>query len=353
MDKMHTMSGLTGRILTLFFMSFSSCRAEEPEWKWDLQTSGVETSIRALCAVDEEVCWFGTAKGRIGRTVDGGKTWKRFVVAGAEEVEFRDVEAFDENRCLAMSVGEGTASRIYRTINGGGDWNLVFQNKAPKGFFDGMAFWDEKNGILAGDPVDGHLVILRTVDGGASWREVEATPKMKEGEHAFAASGTHLAVAPGGHVWVGSGGSVARIFHSKDFGENWSILETPMIAGEDSTGIFSLTFKDSRHGFAVGGDYIKEAEGERNAFSTSDGGESWTLLKRDNDLSVFSFRSCVRYLRDPKRVIVVGPDGCDVSRDDGKTWTSFGDQGFHTFSVGGSLKAIWAAGSEGRIGRLK
>ncbi|MFT6862642.1 MAG: photosystem II stability/assembly factor-like uncharacterized protein [Akkermansiaceae bacterium] len=353
MSFTNRLAGRLGRILAILSMSLSSSMARESQWKWDLQKSGVETSIRALCAVDETTCWFGTGKGTIGRTVDGGQTWKRFVVEGAEEVEFRDVEAFDARRCLAMSVGEGAASRIYQTIDGGETWKLAYQNKAPQGFFDGMAFWDEKNGILAGDPVDGGLVILRTADGGASWRAIDSMPKMKEGEHAFAASGTHLAVARGGHVWVGTGGRVARVFYSQDFGGNWSILETPMIAGEASTGIFSLAFKDARHGFAVGGDYTKEAEGERNAFATSDGGKSWTLLKDDDGLSVFSFRSCLRYVRDPKRVIVVGPDGCNVSYDEGKTWASFGDQGFHTISVGGSLQATWAAGSDGRIARLK
>ena len=125
-----------------------------------------------------------------------------------------------------------------------------------------------------------------------------------------------------------------------------------MIAGEDSTGIFSLAFKDALHGFAVGGDYTKEEEGERNAFTTSDGGKSWTMPTKKHSSSVFSFRSCVRYVPDSKQVIVVGPDGCDVSQDEGKTWKPFGDQGFHTFSVGKG-KTIWAAGSEGRISRLR
>lgn len=341
------------RVFACLSLSMGTGQGDELKWQWEGQASGVEMSIRALCAVDEMTGWFGTGKGTIGRTSDGGKTWKLFVVKGAEELEFRDVEAFDAERCLAMSVGEGGASRIYRTVDGGKNWKLVFQNEAAEGFFDGMAFWDEKNGILAGDPVDGRLVILKTSDGGESWKAIEETPKMKEGEHAFAASGTHLTVAPGGHVWVGSGGTVARVFHSRDFGKTWSILETPMIAGEDSTGVFSLAFRDALNGFAVGGDYTKEAEGGRNAFITSDGGKSWEPLKGDNDGSVFPFRSCVRYAGDSKRVIVVGPEGCDVSRDHGKSWRSFGKEGFHTFSVGGGLKAVWAAGSEGRIARLR
>ncbi|MDA7881204.1 hypothetical protein N9A94_02775 [Akkermansiaceae bacterium] len=347
------MAGWFGGFLIFFLVSLLSLFGEVRQWEWEFQESGVATSIRALCAVDEKVCWFGSAKGTIGRTVDGGETWTRFVVEGAEEVEFRDVEAFDADRCVAMSVGEGTASRIYRTTDGGKIWKLVFQNKAPKGFFDGMAFWDEKNGILAGDPVDGQLVILRTSDGGASWSEIKGTPKMKEGEHAFAASGTHLSVAPGGFVWVGSGGSVARVFHSRDFGKTWTTFQTPMISGKDSTGIFSLAFGDPLHGFAVGGDYTREAEGDRNAFSTSDGGKSWTLLEGDDGLSVFTFRSCIAYAANHQGLIAVGPDGGSVSRDGGKSWASFGKQGFHTLSVGGNPEGIWAAGSEGRLARLK
>ena len=340
------------RMLMLSFFAPCFSHADGLQWSWEGQSSGVNTSIRALCAVDEKVCWFGTGKGMIGRTVNGGKSWSLIRVEGAEEVEFRDVEAFDAKRCIAMSVGEGTSSRIYRTVDGGENWDLVFQNNAPRGFFDGVAFWDEENGILAGDPVDGQLVILRTSDGGASWTRVDSAPGMEEGEHAFAASGTHLAVAKSGHVWVGSGGRVARVFYSRDFGKSWTTLDTPMIAGEDSTGVFSLAFKDSQNGFAVGGDYTKEAEGVRNALRTSDGGKSWKVLK-DGESSVFSFRSCIRYVNGGKWIMTVGPDGCDVSRDGGLTWKSFDDKGFHTFSIGGSMKTIWAAGSDGRVARLK
>lgn len=159
-----------GRILLLLALTLSCGLADEPgpTLSWESQNSGVKTSIRALSAVDESVCWFGTGRGIIGRTTNGGKTWERFLVKGAEDLEFRDVEAFDAQRCLAMSVGEGSASRVYRTIDGGKSWRLVYQNQAPRGFFDGMAFWDEKKGLLAGDPVGGHLFILRTSDGGAS-----------------------------------------------------------------------------------------------------------------------------------------------------------------------------------------
>lgn len=334
-------------------MIIGGVSAEELKWQWEAQESGVKTSIRGLCAVDEQVCWFGTGEGVVGRTTDGGATWERFEVEGAEKLEFRDVEALDARRCLAMSVGEGESSRVYQTLDGGVSWKMVHQNKELKGFYNGMDFWDEKIGVLAGDPVGGKLVILRTLDGGATWKRANKSPEMKEGEHAFAASGTHVTVAKGGHVWVASGGKVARIFYSADYGETWSAQATPMIAGQSSTGIFSIAFQDDQNGWAVGGDYEKEAEGARNAMATLDGGKTWTLLKKDNESSVFPFRSCVRFDPESKIVVVTGPAGSNWSRDGGKTWTSFGGRGYHTLSIGGSLQAVWAAGSEGRIGRLK
>ena len=331
----------------------TSTVARNMKWRWEAQESGVKTSIRGLCAVDEKVCWFGTDEGTIGRTINGGKTWERFVIKGAEKLDFRDVEAVDAKRCVAMSVGEGEASRIYQTLDGGESWKLIHQNKAPMGFYNGMAFWDEKNGVLAGDPVGGRLVILRTVDGGATWESVLKTPVMMEGEHAFAASGTHVTVVKGGHVWVASGGKVGRIFHSVDFGKTWSTQRTPMISGEPSTGVFSIAFQNDRVGLAVGGDYEKEGEGSRNAMATLDGGKTWSLLKKANESSVFPFRSCVRFDPESQIAITTGPEGSNWSGDGGKTWTPFDGGGYHTLSIGGNLKAVWAAGSEGRVGKLR
>ena len=168
---------------------------------WSLVDPGVDTSIRGISAVDAEVCWIGTKSG-VARTADGGKTW-RFSKIGGDELDFRDLHAFDGQRCVAMSAGKGNASRVYTTSDGGEAWQLVYQNTEGDGFFNGIAFWDDRRGILAGDPVGGRLFLLTTSDGGASWERIagSAAPKMEDGEHAFAASGAPPLCRP---QWRGS-----------------------------------------------------------------------------------------------------------------------------------------------------
>src|SRR5206468_8034825 len=75
---------------------------------------------------------------------------------------------------------------------------------------------------------------------------------LKEG--AFAASGTAI-TALGNNIWFGTGGPKARVFHSADRGQTWTVSDTPIMHGEASQGIFSIAFRDATRGVIVGGDY--------------------------------------------------------------------------------------------------
>src|SRR3712207_178046 len=100
-------------------------------------------------------------------------------------------------------------------------------------------------------------------------------PPAREGESAFAASGTCVAVAGLRHVWFGTGGpSGVRVFSSTDGGRTWSAQHVPMIFGQ-AAGVFSLAFRDARRGVIVGGNYTKERDARDNAAFTRDGGRRW------------------------------------------------------------------------------
>jgi len=327
--------------------------AQAPQ-SWTPQTSGTTERLRGVSAVSENVAWASGNRGTVVRTTDGGASWALAGIPGAEALDFRDIEAIDADTVYVLSIGPGDKSRIYKTADGGRTWALLFTNADPNAFYDAIAFWDAKSGLAVGDPVDGRFTVVRTTDGGRTWTRVPPAnvPEAIAGEGAFAASGTCLVVDGKKNAWFGTGGAArARVFRSTDQGLTWQVADTPVIAGNASSGIFSLAFSDARHGLAVGGDYRKERESGDNLARTVDGGQTWTFV---GSTRLRGFRSAVAFVPGSKGlgVFAIGPGGADYSRDGGAAWMPIGDDGFHAFSVAGGRNAAWGVGEKGRIARL-
>ena len=329
-------------MITLLILAFLSTP------QWTMQTSGVNVRLRGVSAVSERVAWASGAGSTVLRTVDGGQTWHKLTVT-TDALEFRDIDAIDAHTAYVLATGNGPASRIYKTTDAGKTWTLQFKNEDQKAFLDAMSFWDANHGIVFGDSVDGQLYIMMTVDGGRVWSRVPTAnlPRALENEGAFAASGTNIAVFGTSHAWIGTGASAkARVFRTADRGRTWQVAETPLAAGP-SAGIFSIAFRDAKHGVIAGGDYRKEQEAVDNLAVTNDGGVTWTLVK-----GLSGFRSVVAYVPGTKTLVALGPSGGDYSTDDGQTWTPITGPGFDTFSFVPRKSIGWGAGAEGKIGRL-
>jgi photosystem II stability/assembly factor-like uncharacterized protein len=315
--------------------------------QWQQQAIRSDANFRGLCAVSAQVAWVSGAKGTFGRTSDGGKTWSVATVPGAVKLDFRDVEAFGDTTAYLLSAGPGEDSRIYKTTDGGSTWTLQFQNADHDAFFDALAFWDDKHGVALSDPVKGRFPLIVTDDGGTNWKWLAAPnlPPALPKEGCFAASGTCLVTQGMNDVWFGTGGAkTARVFHSKDRGQHWSVSSTPIPADNASAGIFSIAFRDRDHGLIVGGDYRKPNDPGPNAAITADGGQTWTLVGRP-----FSYRSGVAWAKD--RWIAVGTSGSGFSLDDGVTWKPLDRQNYN--SVGfSSTGEGWAVGPAGRIAKF-
>jgi photosystem II stability/assembly factor-like uncharacterized protein len=319
--------------------------------QWTLETSGVTASLRGVSAVDNRVAWASGSGSTVLRTADGGATWQRLTVT-TDRVDFRDIDAIDAQTAYVLSIGAGATSRIYKTTDGGAHWDLQLANQDPKVFLDAMSFWDATHGIAVSDTVDGHFVIF-TTDDGKTWNQMpqDRLPAAQDNEGFFAASGTNIAVRGKDNVWIGTGAAAkARVLCSSDHGRTWRVAETPLLSGQKS-GIYSIAFRDDRHGIIVGGTYDKEAEALDNLAVTDDGGGTWTLIK-EHGLS--GFRSVVAYVPGQRAPtwVAVGPSGSDISEDDGRTWTPVPGPGFHTFSLAPHAPVGWAAGSQGRIAKL-
>ncbi|MYT22881.1 oxidoreductase, partial [Streptomyces sp. SID7760] len=180
---------------------------------WALKGTGKDARFRGLAAVSRSTAWVAGTKGTVLRTVDGGRSWRDVSPPGAvaEGLELRDIEAFDARHAVALSIGEGAASRVLRTEDGGATWAESFRNPDPRAFYDCLTFFDSRHGLAVSDPVDGKFRILSTDDGGRNWAVLPSTgmPDALAGEAGFAASGQCLVSAGPRDVWLATGGGAA------------------------------------------------------------------------------------------------------------------------------------------------
>ncbi len=252
----------------------------------EFQNSNTTESLRGVSAVSAKIGWASGTHGTYLRTTDGGMTWISNQIPDAEKLDFRGVVAFSADEAFLMSSGPGEQSRIYHTSDGGQHWQLEFTNTNPKGFFDSIAFRDPTHGIVLGDPIPDdagklHFELLET-DDGMTWHAMSDSglPEAIEGEGAFAASNSCIALLKNGDrnsLWFATGGKVARVFHSADGGAHWKVVDSPIVHGPESAGIFSIAFRDVKNGVIAGGDYKQpNADGPNLAF-TRDGGKTWQL----------------------------------------------------------------------------
>jgi photosystem II stability/assembly factor-like uncharacterized protein len=306
--------------------------------QWVPLTSGTTANLRGVSAKGQTV-WVSGTKGTVLKTTDGGITWLSVSPPGVADLDFRDIEAIDDRTAFIMGSGEGPKSRMYKTTDGGANWILIATNLEPKGFWDCMSFWDPTHGIIVGDPVDGKFTILTTIDG-MTWQSLKG-PAANKDEGAFAASGSCVFTRGTREVWFGTGGvGGARVFHSQDSGQTWSVARTPIRHDSAGAGIFSLAFSDALHGVALGGDYMKPGESAGNIAVTADGGKSWTAPAGP---SPGGYRSAVRC---DSVCVATGTSGSDLSMDGGKSWRALEAGGFNSISGG------FAVGTNGRIATL-
>jgi photosystem II stability/assembly factor-like uncharacterized protein len=333
-------------------LGVSPASAARPGFAWQDTATGTTAHFRGLSAVSATTAWvsgYTPANGVVLRTTNRGATWEDVTPPGAAGLQFRDIEAFDADRAVVMSIGNNPADfRIYVTADGGQTWTLTFVNQEPTAFYDCMTFFDSRRGLALSDPPDGvHFRVIATDDGGLTWHVTGTEmPEALPGEFAFAASGQCITSDHGRRAWFGTGGGAeARVFRSDDGGASWTVASTPIASGP-TAGIFALAFRGQQHGLAVGGDFLLPTASPDNFARSDDGGASWRLLPG----APAEYRSGVTWVNG-NTAIAVGPSGSDVSTDRGTTWQRFDDGSLDTVDCARPT-ACWASGENGRVAYL-
>lgn len=346
-------------LTTLFlFMALVACKQNDQKRskiKPEISTVEIEEifqdnslSIRAIDVASDKSLAFAANHGVFGLFNPQTDEWSTAIQNyDTLNLEFRAV-ARTANDFFMLSIE--SPALLFKTGEYG-TMEMVYKEDHEGAFYDAIQFWNSQEGIAIGDPTDGCMSIIITRDGGESWNKLpcESLPKIMDGEAAFAASNTNIAVV-GDKAWVATGGKTSRILFSADKGTSWDVVETPMIAGESTTGIYSIDFYDEKIGFAIGGDYTKPDATVANKMRTSDGGRTWELV---GDGQEPGYRSCVQYVPNSmgRELVAIGFKGIDYSSDAGRTWTHLSDEGFYTLRFLNDSVA-YAAGKE-RIAKLK
>ncbi len=333
--------------------------------QWDLETSNTTADLRGIDSIGNGVAWASGTNGTVLRTEDSGYVWQSCAVPpGAEHLDFRGVQAFDANTAVVMSSGKGELSRFYKTSDGCHTWKLMFTNPDPDGFWDAIQLDSQGNGMLLGDPVGGFFAVFVTKDHGQTWTKQKpsggkADPKL---QGMFAASNSGLVMVGGlAHAYFVTGGMGGAYFlecHGElNAGSKPEKIDCvrrpealPFGKRAESAGAFSLEFAQGNF-VAVGGDYLKPngATGSATYFARGDWHAARTLPH--------GYRSSVAYDAATKTWITVGPNGTDVSNDDGKNWRPLlPDPALHQPADAdrnwNAISVPFVVGPKGRIGKL-
>lgn len=296
-------------------------------------------SIRAM-ALDHDKVWYAADQSRFGFIDMKTNQKKEIKILSEKNIEFRSI-AQTENYVFILNVGN--PALLYKISKEDLSYVLVYQENHEKVFYDSMQFWNKKEGIAIGDPIGGSFSVITTRDGGASWQKTPSIqlPQLVEGEAAFAASNTNI-VIKGNATWLVSGGKKARVFHSRNKGKSWSVVETPIVQGKQMTGIFTADFYNSSVGFISGGNYEVLNQNFDNKAVTHDGGKTWKLVAQNQG---FGYASCVQYIPNShgKGLISVGASGIYYSEDGGSSWKQWStDSSLYTIRLLNDNTAIAA-----------
>ncbi|MEC8345904.1 MAG: hypothetical protein VXZ63_12215, partial [Planctomycetota bacterium] len=104
--KIHKIQSQRKQRLTPLAILIACCWAILPPWnhgqlwaqapgEWQPISSPVTASLRGVSAVSDQAVWIGGGQGTILRSTNGGKQFQALKIPNSEEMDFRDLKAFD------------------------------------------------------------------------------------------------------------------------------------------------------------------------------------------------------------------------------------------------------------------
>ncbi len=381
------------KIASLLALLLAACGPAHAQWQ--IQNSGTTADLRGIDNVGGGVAWASGTNGTVLRTEDGGYLWQECTIPpGAEHLDFRGIQAFDANTAIVMSSGKGDLSRLYKTTDGCHTWKLVFTNPDKDGFWDAIRISGAKTVLMIGDPLPHkeldrlkvktyfHFPLYGSADAGDTWMRLDTNnlfalsdSKGNPTEFIFAASNSSLLEIEDHRMIIFAKGGVMPSLGQLEMIDkpNPMLCKSPCaMAGSSriplksgpTAGAFSVAVDDPNSPdpslVVVGGDYANPNDHAGNSASCFRDTQLLIAGRFDCEASAtppHGFRSAVAYDAASKTWITVGPNGTDISTDDGRNWRALHpDPALHEPPDAdrdwNALSLPYVVGPHGRIGKL-
>lgn len=261
-------------VLACVLLASASC-SKPPAW--EALPLGTSADFRAIWFTDANTGWISGGSyqivgGLVGRTADGGKTW-RFTsnLTSREGMSVPALHMFDSARGLVAT----SSGAVMSTTDGGESWTRA----GGRGRADSLSsffFLDERRGWAVG-----HGDVLLTEDAGETWRPL--TPEGVDVSYRSPIRAIHFQDERRG--WVA--GMQASLMRTADGGVTWEAVDTPLAAAEHPN-FWDMFFVDDETAWVVGE--------EGTILATRDGGTTWAR----QDTGLKDARSAAKLERIPK-----------------------------------------------------
>lgn len=259
-------------------------RTQDGGQSWHLLWSKPGTFIRSLGFIDTKHGFLGNLGTGLADTTDpiplyetndGGVTWTAAEIGTAavpgicsiDILKSRSIHEGDVSpRYYIHAAGRADGpAKLLRSENGGQSWTLIDLSELAGMILD-VKFLDPNIGFVfaatSGDLSQSNALILKTADGGRTWRQVYRSARRDE--IIWKASFANNLV---GYATVQNDDPAniqQRVAKTIDGGSHWSEIPLVSHAGAEELGIGFISPVRGWVGTSVGG------------FETSDGGKSWT-----------------------------------------------------------------------------
>lgn len=242
----------------------------------------------------------------IMRTTDGGFTWKKLNIPFDSSFSFVGIEFLNSDIGLVGINNNGQASWnerkgvMLKTVDGGVSWQIILEKKHL--LCAAFVFFNDKQGYSFWSPFLSNYddtFVLQTSDGGINWSD---TGTIKEDLIKKTSSITFNAIwAIGFKTWL-----------SRDRGQSWTDWNwfSPVLEGQKRFIPTDIELIDTNKIIIVGDAFSSSSDIEARVYTTKDSGENWVMNLQllNNSFSAISLAS--------NKVWVVGSNGLIIYTDD-------------------------------------